>query len=158
MEKCKSERYRNLIIIVIIIIIDQHESWNNFNSQARSRYLSLFSLSFTSTLRSTGTAKSTIRQVLFFLLTITESGRLAEIIRSVCVSKSGLHVNANKTEYKCYNTNRQHCHTRRSLSETSRQIHLPRKQRLINREGHRHTTWRGHGQLSIGSRSYGSRT
>ena len=31
--------------------------------------------------------------------------------------------------------NRQHCH-RRSLSETSRQIHLPRKQRLINREGH----------------------
>ena len=39
--------------------------------------------------------------------------------------------------------NRQHCHTRRSLSETSRQIHLPRKQRLINREGHRHTTDEG---------------
>ena len=30
-----------------------------------------------------------------------------------------------------------------SLSETSRQIHLPRKQRLINREGHRHTTDEG---------------
>ena len=55
----------------------------------------------------------------------------------------GLHVNANKTEYMCYKPNRQHCHTRRSLSETSRQIHLPRKQRLINREGHRHTTDEG---------------
>ena len=41
--------------------------------------------------------------------------------------------------------NRQHCHTRRSLSETSRQIHLPRKQRLINREGHRRQhDWRRH--------------
>ena len=54
----------------------------------------------------------------------------------------GLHVNANKTEY-VLQPNRQHCHTRRSLSETSRQIHLPRKQRLINREGHRHTTDEG---------------
>ena len=32
---------------------------------------------------------------------------------------------------------------RRSLSETSQQIHLPRKQRLINRERHRHTTDEG---------------
>ena len=38
----------------------------------------------------------------------------------------GLHVNANKTEY-VLQPNGQHCHTRRSLSETSRQIHLPRK-------------------------------
>ena len=39
--------------------------------------------------------------------------------------------------------NGQHCHTRRSLSETSQQIHLPRKQCLINRERHRHTTDEG---------------
>ena len=36
--------------------------------------------------------------------------------------------------------NRRHFHTRRNLSETSWQIHLPRKQRLINRKGHRHAT------------------
>ena len=35
---------------------------------------------------------------------------------------------------------RRHFHTRRNLSETSRQIHLPRKQRLINRKRHRHVT------------------
>ena len=32
---------------------------------------------------------------------------------------------------------RWHFHSRRNLSETSRQIHLPWKQRLINRKGHR---------------------
>ena len=37
-----------------------------FNSQARSRYLSFFSLSFRFILWSTGTAKSTILQILFF--------------------------------------------------------------------------------------------
>ena len=37
-----------------------------FNSLARSRYLSFFSLSFKFTLWSAGTAKSTIRKVLFF--------------------------------------------------------------------------------------------
>ena len=37
-----------------------------FYSQARSKYLSLFSLSFSFTQWSTGTAKFTIRQVLFF--------------------------------------------------------------------------------------------
>ena len=36
--------------------------------------------------------------------------------------------------------NRWHFHTRRNLSETSRQIYLPRKQRLINRKIHRHVT------------------
>ena len=62
-----------------------------FNSLARSRYLSLFSLSFSFILWSVGTAKSAIRQVLFlfyfhyflfiylfiylFLLTIIRSGR-----------------------------------------------------------------------------------
>ena len=36
--------------------------------------------------------------------------------------------------------NGQHYHTRGSLSGTSRQIHQPRKQGLINRKRHRHTT------------------
>ena len=39
-----------------------------FNSLARSRYLSFFSLSFRFILWSTGTAKSTILQVLFFVV------------------------------------------------------------------------------------------
>ena len=42
----------------------------------------------------------------------------------------GLHVNAHKTEYML--PNRQHFYTRGNLSGRSRQIHLPRKQRLIN--------------------------
>ena len=48
----------------------------------------LFSFSFSFTLRSAGTAKPTIRQVLFFLLTIARSGRLAEIRWPVCMTKS----------------------------------------------------------------------
>ena len=58
-----------------------------FNSQARSRYLCLFSHSFNSTLWSAGTAKSTVLQVLFFLF-IIRFGRLAWIWWSVCISKS----------------------------------------------------------------------
>ena len=68
------------------------------SSLAWSKYLSPFSLSFNLTLWYAGTAKSTIRQVLslslslshFFWggLTITQSGRLAEIRWSVCISKS----------------------------------------------------------------------
>ena len=62
-----------------------------FNSLAKSRYLSFFSLSFNFTQWSARTAKSTKWQVLslfsffffffffFFLLIIIESGRLAEI-------------------------------------------------------------------------------
>ena len=52
-----------------------------FNSLARSRYLSFFSHSFSFTLWSAGTAKSTILQVLvffFFLLIIICSGLPAE--------------------------------------------------------------------------------
>ena len=45
-----------------------------FNSLTRSRYLSLFSHSFSFILWSAGTAKSTILQVLFFLLIIIRSG------------------------------------------------------------------------------------
>ena len=54
----------------------------------------------------------------------------------------GVHVNAHKTEYMCYNQTGD-IHTRRNLSETGRQIHLPRKQRLINRKRHWHTANEG---------------
>ena len=59
-----------------------------FNSLARSRYLSFFSLSFRFILWSVGTAKSTIFQILFFLLIIMRSGLLAGIKWSVCMLKS----------------------------------------------------------------------
>ena len=67
-----------------------------FSSQANSKYLYLFSFSLIFTLRFAGTAKSTIRQVLFsflffsflFLLTITISGLVVGIKLSVCISKS----------------------------------------------------------------------
>ena len=50
-----------------------------FNSLARSRYLSFFAHSFRFILWSAGTAKSTILQILFFLLIIIRSGLLAGI-------------------------------------------------------------------------------
>ena len=59
-----------------------------FNSLAKSRYLSFFLHSFSFLLWSAGTAKSTIFQVLFFLLIIIRSGFLAGIRGSVCMSKS----------------------------------------------------------------------
>ena len=59
-----------------------------FNSLGRSRYLSLFSHSFSFILWSPGTAKSTILQILFFLLIIIRSGLRAEIRWSVCISMS----------------------------------------------------------------------
>ena len=59
---------------------------NFFNSLARSRYLSFFSLSFSFILWSAGTAKSTILQIFFcfcfffvFLVIIMRSGFLAGI-------------------------------------------------------------------------------
>ena len=54
-----------------------------------------------------------------------------------------LHVNAHKIEYMCYNQNRRHFHTRWILSETGRQIHLPRKQCLSNWKRHWHTANEG---------------
>ena len=48
-----------------------------FSFLVSSRYLSFFSLS---TLGSTEAAKFTIRQVLIFLLTVTRSGRLVDVI------------------------------------------------------------------------------
>ena len=59
-----------------------------FNDLVRPRYLSFFSFSFNFTLRSIDPVKSTYWHVLFFLLMITRSGRLAEIRWSVCISKS----------------------------------------------------------------------
>ena len=59
-----------------------------FNSLARSRYLSFFSHSFSFILWSAWAAKSTVLQILFFLLIIIRSGLLAEIRLSVCMSKS----------------------------------------------------------------------
>ena len=59
-----------------------------FNSLARSRYLSFFSLSFRFILWSARTAKSTILQILFFLLIIMRSGLLAGIRWSICMKKS----------------------------------------------------------------------
>ena len=59
-----------------------------FNSLTRSRYLSFFSYSFSFILWSSGTAKSTNLQVLFFLLIIIRSDLLAEIRWSMCMSKS----------------------------------------------------------------------
>ena len=59
-----------------------------FSSLVRSRYLFFFSLSFNFTLGSAGTAKPTSLQVIFFLLIIIRSGRLAEIRRSVWMTKS----------------------------------------------------------------------
>ena len=52
----------------------------------------------------------------------------------------GLHVNAHKTEYMCYN---QTGDIRRKLSKTGRKIHLPRKQCLINKKRHRHAANEG---------------
>ena len=69
-----------------------------FSSQAKSWYLSFFLFSFNFNLWSAQTAKSTTRQVLFFvdylvcwlsfLLTISKSGCLAKIWWSIYISKS----------------------------------------------------------------------
>ena len=74
----------NAPVSIDIIVTCMFHSF--FNSQARSRYF--FSHSFSFILWSARTAKSTILQVLFFLLIIFSSGFLAEIKWSVCISKS----------------------------------------------------------------------
>ena len=55
----------------------------------------------------------------------------------------GLHVNAHKTEYMCFNQTGDISTLEGNLSETGRQIHLPRKQCLINRKRHRHAANKG---------------
>ena len=76
----------NAPITIGIIVTFMFHSF--FNYLARSRYLSLFSHSFSFILWSAGTVKSTILQVLFLLLIIIMSGLLVEIRWSVCMSKS----------------------------------------------------------------------
>ena len=75
-----------------------------FNSLARSRYLSFFSHSLSFILWSAGTAKSTILEILFFLLIIIRSGFLVEIWWSVCMSKShrSLYVLFSRTAAELY--------------------------------------------------------
>ena len=46
----------------------------------------------------------------------------------------GLHVSAHKTEYMCFNQRGDIFHSKGWPFETSGQVHLPRKQRLINRD------------------------
>ena len=47
----------------------------------------------------------------------------------------GLHVHGDKTDYMCFNQrDNRHLHTKWRLSETHGQVHLPQKQRLINRK------------------------
>ena len=70
----------NAQITIGIIITCMFHSFFFFNSLAKSMYLSFFSHSFSFNLWSVGTAKSTILQVLFFLLIIIKSGLLAGII------------------------------------------------------------------------------
>ena len=87
----KSSRpFNNLLVTVpkapiTIGIISIFMFHSFFNYLARSRYLSLFSHSFSFILWS---AKSTILQIFFSLLIIIRSGLLAEIRWSVCMSKS----------------------------------------------------------------------
>ena len=59
-----------------------------FNSLARSRYFSFFSFSFRFILWSTGTTKSTVLQILFFLLIVIRSGLLTGIRSSIWMLKS----------------------------------------------------------------------
>ena len=77
----------NAPITISVIVTCMFHSF--FNSLARSRYLSLFSHSFSFIRWSAGTAKSTILPVIFvFLLIIIKSGLLVGIRWSVCMLKS----------------------------------------------------------------------
>ena len=55
-----------------------------------------------------------------------------------------LHINAHKTECMCFNQ-KGDIYTTRLSSETSRRVHLPRKQCLINRNWYQHATSQGMG-------------
>ena len=88
-----SSPYNNPLVTVpttsiTISIIGTFMSPSFFDSLKRLRYLSFFSLSFNFILWSAGTAKSTILQVLLFLLIFIRSGHLAEIRCLMCISKS----------------------------------------------------------------------
>ena len=55
----------------------------------------------------------------------------------------GLHVNAHKTDYMCYNQTGHISTLDGTPVKLVRQIHLPMKQRLSNRKGHRHAANEG---------------
>ena len=84
--------FNHLMIVpkapITIDIIVTFKFYSFFNSLAKSRYLSFFSLSFNFTLWSAGTAKSKILHFLSFWLIIIRSDRLAEIRWPVYISKS----------------------------------------------------------------------
>ena len=92
----KSSRpFNNPLVIVskAPITIGTFMFYSFFNSLARLRYLSFFSLSFRFILWSAGTAKSTTLQILFFLLIIIiRSGLLARIRWSICMLKEFMRV------------------------------------------------------------------
>ena len=54
----------------------------------------------------------------------------------------GFHVNSDKTEYMCFDQ-RDDISTLNKFSKTSRKVHLPRKQCLINLDRHLHTISKG---------------
>ena len=86
----KSSRHFNNPLVIVpkapIPITFMFHSF--FNSLARSRNITFFSHSFRFILWSARTAKSTILQILFFLLIIIRSGLLVGIRWSVCRLKS----------------------------------------------------------------------
>ena len=55
----------------------------------------------------------------------------------------GLHINAHKTEYACINQRGDISTLNGSFLKTSRQVHLPRKQCLINQDRYQHATSKG---------------
>ena len=71
----------NALITIGTIVTFMFHSF--FNSLARSRYLSFFSLSFRIILWSAGTAKSTILQIFFFFLLIIISSSSSSSIYSL---------------------------------------------------------------------------
>ncbi len=54
----------------------------------------------------------------------------------------GLHINTHRTEYMCFNQTGD-ISTLNGCSETRKQVHLPRKQCLINRDRHQYATNKG---------------
>ena len=74
--------------LIIVSITVTFKFLGIFSSLSRSRYLSLFSLSFSFNVWSAGTAKVPNFPGYLLLLTLIKSGRLVEIKWSVCIAKS----------------------------------------------------------------------
>ena len=55
----------------------------------------------------------------------------------------GFHVNAHKLEYMCFNQRGGRSTQNGSYFKISRQVHLPRKQCLINQDWYQHVTSKG---------------